>query len=186
VLNLLVPIIPAVIIYRLFPEGRTAGNSVEGSVAGWKIKAVGAWGAYVTAFLLGLWTIRSTTVPLIKAVGGASVWTIDSDFRFTDDKGNEIKAALANLEVEPPMVSVWGKHATITLFSETLDPPKTIRVRMQGYDPEVVPLIGVPANDGKIHLSSPITLKLLPPIASGPAPTPLPAQAGPQEVTPPH
>jgi hypothetical protein len=93
VLNLLVPIIPAVIIYRLFPGGRTAGNSVEGSVAGWKIKAVGAWGAYVTAFLLGLWTIKSTTVPLIKRVGGASVWTIDSDFRFTDDKGNEIQAA---------------------------------------------------------------------------------------------
>jgi hypothetical protein len=80
VLNLLVPIIPAVIIYRLFPESRTAGNSVEGSVAGWKIKAVGAWGAYVTAFLLGLWTIKSTTVPLIKAGRGIGV---DDRFRFS-------------------------------------------------------------------------------------------------------
>lgn len=186
VLNLLVPIIPAVIIYRLFPEGRTAGNSVEGSVAGWKIKAVGAWGAYVTAFLLGLWTIKSTTVPLIKAVGGASVWTIDSDFRFTDDKGNEIQAALTNLEVEPPIVRLWGKHATITLFSETLDPPDGIHVKMQGYDPEIVSLIGVPSHNGKIQLSTPITLKQLPPIASGPAPTPLPALAGPPVVTTPH
>jgi hypothetical protein len=84
------------------------------------------------------------------------------------------------------MVSLWGKHATITLFSETLDPPKTIRVKMQGYDPEIVSLIGVPADDGKIHLSSPITLKLLRPIASGPAPTPLPALAGPPVVTTPH
>jgi hypothetical protein len=185
-LNLLVPIIPAVIIYRLFPEGRTDGNAVEGSVAGWKIKAVGAWGAYVTAFLLGFWSIKSTAIPLIKAVGGASVWTIDSDFRFEDDKGNALPAVLTNLEVEPPMVSPWGNHATIKVFSETLDPPDSIRVKMQGYDPAIVSLNGVPAHDGKINLSTPITLKLLPPIAPGPVPTPLPALAGPPAVTAPR
>jgi hypothetical protein len=185
-LNLLVPIIPAVIIYRLFPEGKassTAGNSVEGSVAGWKIKAVGAWGAYVTAFVLGFWAIKSTAVPLIKAVGGASVWTIDSDFRFTDEKGQETEAALTNLEVEPPTVVPWGKHATITLFSATLDPPDKIRMKMEGYDPVIVPLSDVPAKDGKIKLPTPVTLKHLPPIASGPAPTPLPAPGGPPVVT---
>jgi hypothetical protein len=187
-LNLLVPIIPAVIIYRLFPEGKgtgaqAAGGSVEGSVAGWKIKAVGAWGAYVTAFVLGLWAIKSTAVPLIKAVGGGSVWTLDSDFRFTDEKGSETEAALTNLEVEPPMVLPWGKHATVTLFSATLDPPDKIRVKMQGYDPAIVPLSDVPVKDGKIKLLTPITLKQLPPIASGPAPRPLPAPAGPPAVT---
>jgi hypothetical protein len=187
-LNLLVPIIPAVIIYRLFPEGKAGGahvtgNSVEGSVAGWKIKAVGAWGAYVTAFVLGFWTIKSTAVPLIKAVGGASVWTIDSDFRFTftDETGaeHEIKdAVLSNLEVEPPMVQPWGKHAIIRLFSETLDPPESIRVKMQGYNPVIVP-VPPGCHDGKIKLDKPVTLQQLAPLASSaPTPVPLPRSVG--------
>jgi hypothetical protein len=187
-LNLLVPIIPAVIIYRLFPGGKrggpdSTGDSVEGSVGGWKIKAVGAWAAYVTAFVLGFWTIQSTAVPLIKAVGGASVWTFDSDFRFENENGQEIRdASLTNLEVEPPMVVPWGRHATIRLFSDSLDPPESIRIKMQGYEPTVVPL-PAEAHDGKIRLSS-VTLKRLPPLAaSGPTPAPLPSFAGPPIVT---
>jgi hypothetical protein len=54
-------------------------------VAGWKIKAVGAWGAYVTAFLLGLWTIKSTTVPLSRLWAASGV-DDRFDFRFADDK----------------------------------------------------------------------------------------------------
>ena len=163
-LNLLIPIVPAVIIYRLFPEGKTSGaqatgNSVEGSVAGWKI----------------------------KAVGGASVWTIDSDFKFTNEKEQEIKdATLTNLEVEPPMVVPWGKHATIRVFSETLDPPESIRVKMQGYDPAIV-VLPAGSHDGKIKLSKPVILQQLPAIASSaPIPAPLPKAVGPPIITSTH
>jgi len=82
-LNLLVPIIPAVIIYRRFLENK---SSIEGGVAGWKIKATGAWAAYVTAFVLGFRGIRSTAIPTIKAVGGKSVWTINPDFQLVDER----------------------------------------------------------------------------------------------------
>ena len=47
-------------------------------------------------------------------------------------------------------------------------------------------LTDVPAHDGKINLSAPITLKLLPPVASGSPPQPLPALAGPPVVTSSH
>jgi hypothetical protein len=182
-LNLLVPIVPAVIIYRLFPEAKT-NNTVEGSIAGWKIKAIGAWGAYVTAFLLGFWAINSTAGPLIRAVGGASVWTIDSDFQLKDENGKEIEATVDKLEVEPPTVKPWGKHATIKVFSETLDPPDVIPIKMDGYDYQMINLKGVPAAEkGKIKLSTPIILKQLPPVASAPAPTPLPAGTGPATLT---
>jgi hypothetical protein len=188
-LNLLIPIIPAVIIYRLFPEGKTsdpaAGSSVEGSVGGWKIKAVGAWGAYVTALVLGAWAIKSTAIPLIKAVGGASVWTIDSDLQLLDEHGQEINAAINNLIVPPPIVATWGKHATIKLFSQTLDPPDRLEVGLDGYVAATVDLKGAPAKDGKITLPV-ITLKRLPPIASVPAPTPLPAGTGPAALTSNH
>jgi hypothetical protein len=200
-LNLLVPIIPAVIIYRLFPEGKTsgaqaAGNSIEGSVAGWKIKAVGAWGAYVTAFVLGVWILKSLAVPLIKNVAGESVWTIDSvDFQLIDEKEKPITNATLDesLRVDSPMVSSDGQHANYLKFiSNTVDPPGTIYVSMNGYEQRKVVLIGVPVHDGKFALSTPITLKRLPSLEASPPPTGtlgsgVPATvAGPPPVTSTH
>jgi hypothetical protein len=208
-LNVLVPIIPAVIIYRLFPEGTTrapaarvepksdpnkpgepgqppppieqSGTSVEGTFGGWKIKAVGAWGAYVTAFLLGFWAINTTAIPLIKAVGGASVWTIESDFKFTDENGKEISDTVDKLQVEPPKVKPWGKRATITVFSETLEPPDQIQLKLEGYDYQTVDLTNCVKN-GKIKPPT-ITLKRLPPIAAGPPPAALAPGEGPAALT---
>jgi hypothetical protein len=139
-LNLLIPIIPAVIIYWLFPEGKTNGNSVEGGVGGWKIKAVGAWGAYVTAFVLGYWASHGA-VAMIKSVGGASVWTIDSNFQLSDEKGKEIEyATVDKLAVVPSAIDPNGKHATIKLLSDTPDPPKSFDVKLEGYKPVTVRL----------------------------------------------
>ena len=204
-LNVLVPIIPAVIIYRLFPEGTTANpkqpdegaakaagkepprtpqsdNSIEGSIGGWRIKAIGAWGAYVTAFLLGFWTINSAAVPLIKAVGGASVWTIDTDFNLLDENGKQIEGSVDRLLVEPPMVEPWGTEATITVFSQTLDPPDKIRMKLEGYGFKTISLKGMQTENGKIKLPT-ITLKHLPPPDPNlPAPKPLPAGQGPPAV----
>lgn len=207
-LNVLVPIIPAVIIYWLFPEGKiksaTAGSkrqrsarqprkkdaaeeparsSVEGGIGGWKIKAVGAWGAYVTAFLLGFWAINTTAIPLIKAVGGASVWTVEADLKLVDERDKEINAAINNLIVKPPVVETWGKRATITVFSPTLAPPEQLQVHLDNFRDETVALTeGSPPKDGKIRLTQ-IKLTRLPEIATGPAPTPLPAGVGPPELT---
>lgn len=209
-LNVLVPIIPAVVIYHLFPEGKTKGaplpqqvkgasnartepndmggsneddvgssrNTIEGKLGGWSIKAVGAWGAYVTTFVLGYWAIYTTAVPLIKAVGGASVWTVESEFKLVDQAGREIQATVDKLRVEPPMVSPWGKRATIRLFSETLDPPDQIRMELEGYDKAYVDLRDAVARDGKIKLP-PVTLTLLPAITTGTPPPTLPQGQGP-------
>jgi hypothetical protein len=136
----------------------------------------------VTAFLLGYWAINTTAIPLIKAVGGASVWTIDSDFKFIDANGKEISDTVDKLQVEPPKVQPWGKHATITVFSETLDPPSQIKVRLEGYDYQIVDLTSYHSEGGKINLPA-ISLKRLPPISSGPAPAPLPAGTGPAPLT---
>jgi hypothetical protein len=180
-LNLLIPLIPAVIIYRVFPEGKTqgsGGNSVEGSLGGWKIKAVGAWGAYVTAFLLGYWSIKATAIPLINAIGGASVWKVESHFKLVDEHGQEINAAINNLIVEPPLVQPWGRKATITLFSPTLEPPEQLRIKLDGYEDETVDLSGITPQRDKIKVPL-ITLKRLPPIPQLPAPAPLAPGDGP-------
>jgi len=195
-LNLLVPIVPAAFIYWLFPEGTTRGKaakgksdqeptgaSVEGGIGGWKIKAVGAWGAYVTAFLLGCWAINNTAIPLITAVGGASVWTINSDFKFTDQNDKEITDTLDKLQVDPPEVQPWGKHATITVFSRTLAHPDNIKIQMAGYEQQIVDLSSMKTKGNEIKLAS-ITLKHLPNLAPASiASTPLPTGQGPAALT---
>jgi hypothetical protein len=188
-LNLLIPIIPAVVIYWLFPEGKIkaapavrrqlqqgaghppeanteedpARSSIEGSIGGWKIKAAGAWGAYVTAFVLGYWTVNSTATQLIKAVGGASVWTVDSDVKLIDENGKEIpNEAIDKLIVQPANPYTFGNHATFTLFSPTLDPPEKLQVHLPNYHDEPIALKEFPAQDGKITLAG-IKLTRLPP-----------------------
>ena len=203
-LNLLVPIIPAAFIYWLFGtttarvarkqstasgsanaeprDAPGAGDSVEGSIWGFKIKAVGAWAAYVTALVIGFWLIRTTAVPLITAVGGASVWQIDSDFKFMDENGKEISDTVDKLEVEPPKVKPWGKHATITVFSETLAPPDQVQIKLAGYDYETVDIDSSKTKGNKIKLS-PITFKRLPLPAAAIAATPFPTGQGPPALT---
>ena len=202
-LNLLVPIVPAVIIYRMFPEGTTgdrrksrksknahgetdeessSSSSIEGSIGGWKIKAIGAWGAYVTAFVLGYWAINKTVLPLITAVGGASVWTIDSDFKLLDEKGKEVQATVDNLHVDPPMVKPWGNRAKIRVFSDTLAPPKTVNMELEGYEKTTIDIDSSLASNGEIKLPT-VVFKRLPPLTSGTAPPPLTQGQGPAPIT---
>jgi len=49
-LYVLLPLIPSIIIYKIFPDTRV---TAEGSVSNWKIRAGGAFAAYVTVVLLG-------------------------------------------------------------------------------------------------------------------------------------
>ncbi len=204
-LNVLIPIIPAAVIYHLFPEGKTSGrsktrkskrgkgetdeestsgNSIEGSIGGWKIKAVGAWGAYVTTFVLGYWAINATAVPLIRAVGGASVWMIDTDFKLLGDDGKELRAATVDkLHVDPPMVQPWGNRAKIRVFSESLAPPSYVNMELEGYQKATVDIDSkMIASDGQIKLPT-VTFKPLPPIASGTPPPPLIQGQGPAPIT---
>ena len=188
-LVLLIPIIPAVIIYWVFPEGKINDNSVEGSVGAWKIKAVGAWGAYVTAFVLGLWASHGA-VSMIKSVGGPSVWTIDSEFQLLDEKGTEMEyATVEGLDVDPrSAIDPVGKHATITMVSDTPDPPKSLNVSLARYKPRHVPLTGkddagkdVLPKDGTISLT--IALHNLGQYNPGTPPPRSPAGTGPAVVT---
>jgi len=111
-----------------------------------------------------------------------SVSNINAHFTWTDEKGNPTHDTVDKLQVEPPEVKPWGNTATITVFSETLDPPDHIDLKLEGYGYITVPLSKYTGN-GKIP-RLPITLKHLAlPSASLPAPTPLPAGQGPPALT---
>ena len=81
VLYVLLPLIPAVIIYRMFPDTRV---TAEGSVSNWKVKAGGAFGAYITVVLLGYVVVARTE----EIIGGMSActWTIRGKVELRDNK----------------------------------------------------------------------------------------------------
>jgi hypothetical protein len=208
VLNLLVPIIPVAIIYRLFPVAKTetrtgrarqqqdhgrelhstenpSSSSIKGKIGGWEIAAAGTWGSYVTALVLGYLLINNTAAPLIKRVGGASIWRVDLTFTFADNNGKEKQDAVPeNLYVEPLRVEPGGNTARIYQWSDSGDPPDKITIKMNGYDPQSVDLTGIKPVDGLIKVLKPITLKESQPTrASSTELTEVPAGKGPPPLT---
>jgi len=186
-LILLVPVAPVAIIYRLFPVAKpksdaaqatskadqakephaalepSSTSSIKGKIGGWEIAAAGTWGSYVTALVLGFFVINNTAAPLITKVGGASIWTIDADFTFKDDKGNDMVGVMVpSLDIDPPRVRPSVKHATIRQWSETGDPPDEITVKMDGYQPAVIQLGKIKPINGRFILSAPVTLQHVP------------------------
>lgn len=68
-LSLLLPIVPSVIIYRLFPDSRV---TAEGPLRGLSVKTSGAFGAYLITVLLGAF-LTTKTMTLIENAHQAEI-----------------------------------------------------------------------------------------------------------------
>jgi hypothetical protein len=95
-LYLLLPLIPAVIIYRLFPDTKVA---VSGPLANLTLKASGAFAAYVVTVALGAFLVMDTH----KIISGSTtpVWTIRAQVELLDRNGKKLEdqSSLQFLEV---------------------------------------------------------------------------------------
>jgi|SRR5271166_523609 len=123
VIYILVPIIPAVIIYKMFPETTV---TVQGTVvSNWRVKAGGAFAAYIVTVLLGYFLARGTQ-KLIEGLTDTA-WTISGDVVLLDRDGKPVNDAdklLKSLDVEvhPPPKDVSGNHLAIRIPVERDDP----------------------------------------------------------------
>jgi hypothetical protein len=98
----LLPIIPTVVIYKLFPDSTV---SIGGMVQGLRLNATGAFGAYVATVLLGTWIAKSA-VGIVQGYE-QPMWTVNADVQLRDASGQPVNDA-ANLEqltvnVVPPI-----------------------------------------------------------------------------------
>lgn len=88
-LALLLPILPAVIIHRIFPDTKVAAG---GPLHGLNVKTSGAFAAYVITVLMGL-VLTTSTMRLIESSHQASIHpasTILLELRPLDDSGNRL------------------------------------------------------------------------------------------------
>ncbi len=103
----LAPLVPAILIYKLFPATSVA---VNGPLAGLTVRASGAFAGYLIVF--------AATFPLIKNMENTfsgfqrSIWTIKAQIQMLDKNGVELTSidnfSRVNVYTEPKPFSVNG------------------------------------------------------------------------------
>lgn len=83
---ILLPLIPAVYIYKRFPSSTA---SAEGQLSSIKFKAGGAFAAYVITVFLGYFIVQNIIGLINNTV--IQTWEVSSRVKFVDEKGNELK-----------------------------------------------------------------------------------------------
>lgn len=95
-LYVLLPMIPAVVIYRMFPDTRVA---LSGPLANLTLKSTGAFAAYVVTVILGFFLVKNTHAIIAGMV--QPMWTIKATLELQDADGKRLddQSALKYLEV---------------------------------------------------------------------------------------
>ena len=90
----LMPVIPAVIIYRYFPN---TAVGAKGLLGGLKINATGAFAAYIITCLLGIFIVKKAFTFIEHATN--KNWTVIAQVRFRDENNKPLKLNADELEI---------------------------------------------------------------------------------------
>lgn len=98
VLYVLVPIIPAAVIFRMFPDTKVA---VSGPLQNFTFKATGAFGAYIVTVVLGYTLIQNVERQIELAQD--ATWSVAVPIRFVDHNSKPVSqgAAIEFLNFDP-------------------------------------------------------------------------------------
>jgi hypothetical protein len=126
-LYVLVPLVPSVVIYRLFPQ---TSVTISGPLSNLSMKATGAFAAYVVTVGLG-WVLVSRTQDMILGMD-AVTWTIRGDLELVDSSGtlihhhdrDSLRRAL-EVTVAPPHARTT-ERAVIVKTTLTEEEPPTL------------------------------------------------------------
>jgi hypothetical protein len=112
---LLIPLVPAVLIYLLFPRTET---DLGGPFSGLTLKSKGAFSAYFIVLLasLPLWKGQSDTLKSMMR----PTWEVSGQVKVLDERGKEIKyrntgSQLLHVSLQPDLVYTRGKNFSITV-----------------------------------------------------------------------
>lgn len=149
----LLPVIPAVIIYKHFPDTSVGAKGILG---GLKINATGAFGAYIITCLLGVFIIKKALVFIEDASN--KNWTISAQIRFADENGKELDldtdqlesmTRLTNVSFNPPD-SVMKSSAKIEAKINCLSKRPCIYYTKDGFMPAIIDLDTIETNINNI------------------------------------
>jgi hypothetical protein len=153
-LFLLLPLLPAVVIFRMFPDSTVAAS---GPLSGLRIDVTGAFGAYVVTAVLGYFLVHAADQRISTLLTGN--WTIDVPVQLVDADGQEVSAAgypqLMNfLDVSTqPEVTRWGHGIRLTVPGGVEVPKYFIRFRIPDFGEQFVDTSTLSHDDGERTLT---------------------------------
>jgi hypothetical protein len=95
-LYVLLPMIPSIVIYRLFPDTKVA---LSGPLSNLTLKSTGAFSAYIVVVVLGFFLIKNTHTIIAGMV--QPMWTIKATIELQDTNGKRLddQSALKYMDV---------------------------------------------------------------------------------------
>jgi hypothetical protein len=107
----LMPLVPAILIYRLFPS---TGVAISGPLANLSIRASGAFAAYLIVFIVSYPLVQTTK----ETIGGfqRQFWTVNGAIKLVSMNGKEITSndLLNKMDVRTdPKLHVIGSHVRL-------------------------------------------------------------------------
>lgn len=159
----LLPLIPAILIYWLFPNTAVA---VEGPFASLTVKAGGAFAAYLVVF--------AALIPLVQTtkdtIGGfqRQFWTVKGQIKLLNADGLEFRSddLIKKLRMRPPAFSVESYHATLKILEDDGQLPFPIIIEIPEFGEHVMTLKTAEATIDPYKK----TIQLKAPILISPAP----------------
>src|ERR1700730_17025060 len=118
ILWVIVPLVPAVLIYRLFPNNPLV---VSGPLAGLTVKTGGAFGAYLLIFVLTAWQIEKIN----SLIGGLrnQFLTVQTRLQFANEKGgipfnSDEQMGKVEVVLKPQIHSLRTHEVTLRLVDD--------------------------------------------------------------------
>lgn len=82
----ILPMIPSIVIYKMFPKTKV---TAQGTISNWKVRAGGAFAAYIVVVLLGYGPFRSTQGK-IDVIGNCA-WTVHGQVVLRDTNNHQVR-----------------------------------------------------------------------------------------------
>jgi len=110
----LLPMIPAVVIYKMFPDTKVSANGILGQL---NFKTTGAFAAYVVTVFIGFFLVQSTNRLIFQMSKPA--WTLNTKVKLLNYDGSPYrdKNLLETMvvSIQPEIQRVSGDDATISI-----------------------------------------------------------------------
>ena len=176
------PLFPAVLIYKLFPDTVVG---LRGPLQGLTLSAGGAFAAYFATLLASLFFVNQ----IIGSIGNPpnAVWTLDGSLAVSDENGKMVPTPQSGVTVSlnPAPVTVDGDQLSASIAKNDTGWPK-IRVDVAGYGAKTFSLdpnkvnFDVDEKRHRIKLNEPLVIRRPPPVvfSAGALATPAAPEAG--------
>ncbi|WP_414661384.1 single stranded DNA-binding domain-containing protein [Horticoccus sp. 23ND18S-11] len=121
---IVLPLIPAILLYRLFPQSKV---TAEGVVSNWKIRATGAFGGYLAVFAPGYHPINLGISSVLSPI--SCVWEISANVELKDSNGKSVPVINRPplvVTLEPDGVAKSSQFVQVKIPSLGPDLPRSI------------------------------------------------------------